>query len=136
MIELFRYLLYVLLYGRRPRPGDLARHYDTDLTATDFSEPQLQTIYQQDPLVVYFNDLTPRQKDVVALVCLGQRNHDIAEILNLSPHTVRGYLEDIYPKLKVKNRTELRMMYRDWDFQTWWMNRHVLPTEAPIPHRR
>ena len=48
--------------------------------------------------------LTPRHRAVLALVAEGKSNKEIAIILGLSTHTVRGYLEDILLTLGVPNR--------------------------------
>jgi DNA-binding CsgD family transcriptional regulator len=107
--------------------------YDLIVESPEGTPVPVKTLIARDPLVVHWGSLTRRQQDVVALVCLGHRNPEIAQILNLSPHTVRGYLEDIFPKLGVQSRTEIRLRYRDWDFQSWWMNRESLPLESPAP---
>jgi DNA-binding CsgD family transcriptional regulator len=49
--------------------------------------------------------LTPREREVLALVGDGMRNSEIAETLWVSPGTVRKHLENIYDKLGVHTRT-------------------------------
>jgi DNA-binding CsgD family transcriptional regulator len=49
--------------------------------------------------------LTPRERDVLALVASGKTNGDIARELWLSPGTVRKHLENAFPKLGVRSRT-------------------------------
>ena len=51
-------------------------------------------------------DLTPREKEVLALLVDGKRNKDIARELTLSMGTVRVYVSNILSKLEVTNRTE------------------------------
>jgi NarL family two-component system response regulator LiaR len=51
-------------------------------------------------------DLTPREKEVLALLVDGKRNKEIAEMLTLSMGTVRVYVSNILSKLEVTNRTE------------------------------
>jgi DNA-binding NarL/FixJ family response regulator len=53
------------------------------------------------------SELTPREKDVAALVIEGLRNAEIAIKLNVSEHTVRNYIMKIYDKLGVSNRVQL-----------------------------
>lgn len=48
--------------------------------------------------------LTPRERDVLELVSLGKSNTIIAQILELSPHTVDTYMRRIYQKLGVSDR--------------------------------
>jgi DNA-binding response OmpR family regulator/DNA-binding CsgD family transcriptional regulator len=49
--------------------------------------------------------LTTREGEVLAWLCKGKTNRDIAQILGLSPRTVDKHLEQIYAKLGVENRT-------------------------------
>jgi DNA-binding NarL/FixJ family response regulator len=51
--------------------------------------------------------LTPREEEVVRLVCDGLTNKDISIRLNLSEHTVRNYLYRIFEKLGISSRVEL-----------------------------
>ena len=49
--------------------------------------------------------LTQRQIEVLAWVARGKTNAEIAEILSLKTGTIGKYLERIFPKLGVENRT-------------------------------
>jgi DNA-binding CsgD family transcriptional regulator len=49
--------------------------------------------------------LTRRQIEVLTWVARGKTNAEIARILDLKPKTIGKYLERIYPKLGVENRT-------------------------------
>jgi len=51
--------------------------------------------------------LTQRQEQIVNMVLEGLPNHEIAEKLHLSAHTVKNHLFRIYEKLGISNRTEL-----------------------------
>jgi two-component system nitrate/nitrite response regulator NarL len=143
MKAFFRFLISILLPQAllkaadktRREWEDFSRQYEQTIEAPESKTVRVVTIYEQDPLVVFWNSLTPREREVVALVCLGHRNYEIAQVLGISPNTIKGYLENIFPKLRVQDRTEIRLMFRDWDFQAWWMNRHILPAELPVPHR-
>ena len=50
--------------------------------------------------------LTPRESEVLTLVAQGLRNSEVAEQLNLTVHTVAGYIKSIYAKLGISNRAE------------------------------
>lgn len=50
--------------------------------------------------------LTPRESEVLSLVARGLRNSEVAEKLNLTPHTVAGYIKSVYAKLGISNRAE------------------------------
>ena len=49
--------------------------------------------------------LTKRQIEVLSWVARGKTNAEIAKILSLKPGTIGKYLERIFPKLGVENRT-------------------------------
>jgi DNA-binding CsgD family transcriptional regulator len=49
--------------------------------------------------------LTQRQSEVLVWVARGKTNAEIAKILGLKPGTIGKYLERIFPKLGVENRT-------------------------------
>lgn len=48
--------------------------------------------------------LTPREREVLALIAEGQSAPDIAQRLHLSPATVKGHLGSLYEKLGVSER--------------------------------
>jgi DNA-binding NarL/FixJ family response regulator len=51
--------------------------------------------------------LTPREEQVVALVAEGLGNRQIARELNLSEHTIKKYLFNVFEKLGISSRVEL-----------------------------
>lgn len=57
--------------------------------------------------------LTPRELEVVKLVCLGMRNKDIAGKLCVTEGTVKVHLHSIYEKAGVNGRVELMVYARD-----------------------
>ena len=54
-----------------------------------------------------YEALTPREKDVLALLADGYRNREIAERLGISEHTVKFHLSAIFGKLGASTRTEV-----------------------------
>jgi len=50
--------------------------------------------------------LTAREREVLALVGRGLRNAEVARSLQLSDHTVAGYIKSIYRKLDISSRAE------------------------------
>ncbi len=51
--------------------------------------------------------LSETEKEVTALICLGCRNKEIAQKLNISEHTVKSHCNRIYKKLEVSDRLQL-----------------------------
>ncbi|MFF4347207.1 LuxR C-terminal-related transcriptional regulator [Streptomyces sp. NPDC001530] len=64
---------------------------------------------QADPLA----ELTAQQRQIVRLAARGLRNREIAEQLMLSPRTVSSHLYNVYPKLGVSSRNQLRDLFDD-----------------------
>ncbi|MET8830459.1 AAA family ATPase [Streptomyces sp. NPDC004610] len=62
-----------------------------------------------DPLA----ELTAQQRQIVRLAAQGLRNREIAEQLMLSPRTVSSHLYQVYPKLGVSSRNQLRALLDD-----------------------
>lgn len=50
--------------------------------------------------------LTEREQEVMNLIALGLNYRDIAEDLDISPHTVRRHINHIYEKLEVTSKVE------------------------------
>lgn len=50
--------------------------------------------------------LSRRETEVITMVRDGKTNQQIAEVLELSPHTVKNHIQHILRKLKVSNRAE------------------------------
>lgn len=61
----------------------------------------------RDPLAA----LTPRERDILALLAEGDSSKQIATRLGLTPGTVRAYLHTIYEKLGVENRTQAAVRF-------------------------
>ncbi len=64
--------------------------------------------------------LTPREREIVRLICRGLKNKEIAEQLLITPGTVKVHLMHIFEKTGVKDRFELAMQ-----------GSRLLGTEAP-----
>lgn len=50
--------------------------------------------------------LTPREEDVLRLLGRGLRVNETARVLGIAPHTVAGYVKNIYRKLNITSRAE------------------------------
>ena len=69
-------------------------------TLDDSKETPAEVVLNQD------DPLTPREMDVLRLVVEGLSNRAIANILDLSPGTVKGYIQTIFEKMNVSDRTQ------------------------------
>jgi DNA-binding CsgD family transcriptional regulator len=52
-------------------------------------------------------NLSPREKEIIRLVCAGLPNKGISDVLEISPWTVGTYLKRIFAKLGVCSRAEM-----------------------------
>jgi two-component system nitrate/nitrite response regulator NarL len=55
------------------------------------------------------NRLTPREREIVRAICRGMKNKEIADLLHITPGTVKVHLMHIFEKTGVKDRFELAL---------------------------
>ena len=53
-----------------------------------------------------FTELTKREMQVLKLIANGLSNHEIANQLVISDHTVKGHVSNIFSKLHLADRTQ------------------------------
>ena len=75
--------------------------------------------YSSDVLLNQWETLSPRERDVAALVCLGYTNKEIGGRLNISPQTVKTHLRNVLVKFNFRTRFELKLSLQGWDFSYW-----------------
>ena len=87
------------------RPDGLS---DRDLRILELLTPHLIQLYRRAArrreIPSGLEMLTPREREVIALVAAGHTNRETARCLWISPHTVRAHLENIFEKLEVSTR--------------------------------
>lgn len=90
----------------RVHAGDI--WFDRALMSDALSDVlQQRAAKETDPDAERIASLTPREREVVSLVCEGLRNKQIAERLFISNTTVRHHLTSIFSKLGISDRLEL-----------------------------
>ena len=62
-------------------------------------------------------DLSPRERQVTYLTCLGYKNEQIAFQMGVSVGTVKSYLKHVFLKMNVPSKTELRLKFHGFDFE-------------------
>ena len=77
--------------------------------------PRLLTDLRRGPaaLPAPFDQLTPREREIVARLAAGDNNARIARYLGLNEKTVRNYLSVIFAKLGVADRVQAALLVRD-----------------------
>ena len=55
--------------------------------------------------------LSPRHRQILALIAQGMRNEQIANELELSPNTIKFHIQALYLRLEVRNRVQAANQY-------------------------
>ena len=86
----------------------------------EFAKAGLNQFLTQNEMENRWESLSHREQQVVALICLGHRNYEIARILVIAPETVKTHLQRIFDKFQLRSSKELRLALKDWNFRDWW----------------
>lgn len=76
-------------------------------TLATLFENMTETMPQSVTMTPLTEQLTKREKTIIKLVCQGAKNQEVADSLNISPHTVKTHLYSIFRKTSSRNRVEL-----------------------------
>jgi ATP/maltotriose-dependent transcriptional regulator MalT len=101
---------------------DVARQQkrpEEDVVA-DFTKVGINQFLTQNELESRWSSLSHREQQVVALICMGYRNYEIAKTLVIAPETVKTHLQGIFNKFDLRSSKELRLALKHWDFLEWW----------------
>ncbi len=66
-----------------------------------------------------WHTLTPREKEVTALICQGYTNQEIATRLTLAPTTVKVHIRNVLAKFELHSKVALIQHLAHWDFGAW-----------------
>jgi len=86
----------------------------------DFATVGLNQFLAQNEMERRWASLSHREQQVIALICLGYRNYEIAKILTIAPETVKTHLQRIFDKFDLRSSKALRVALKDWNFRDWW----------------
>ena len=133
-MSIWKLLLYWI--GLRPDPGP--RYYEISeslqVTLSTLAEREgrpenefaqellaagLTEYYSSEELWKKWENLTPREKEVTALVCLGYTNRQAAARIGVSPATVKFHLHNVLEKFGLETRSQLQQLLEEWDFGAW-----------------
>jgi len=119
--------------GKDSRPSSIERttSRSSETGDVDMDQPREQTrLYQFDVLPAslaikqpWFS-LSVREREVAALVCMGYRNYEIAEMLGVGYSTVQTHLQNIFHKFGLRSRKEIRAALKTWSAEEWWRSHH------------
>lgn len=60
----------------------------------------------------FMEQLSEREREIAMHLLEGKTNHEIADILTITPRTVKAHASHIYHKLQVKDRLDFALRYR------------------------
>ncbi len=78
------------------------------------------------------NDLTARERDVLALICEGMDDKTMARTLNVSGNTVRNHVARVYSKIGVNRRVAAAAWARARGFGDGADRKTLLPSPVPV----
>ena len=127
---------FLYLIGKRPTPGPRTYEITESLQVTlstlaqhegrpehelipDLLAAGLNQYRSVEKLWPRWESLSPRERDIAALTCLGYTNRQISARLSLSPETIKTHVRNVLLKFDVKSKAELRHILGDWDFSGW-----------------
>ncbi len=119
----------ITLY-RREKNGDFS---DTDMYVLKQLLPHLQRKFDTEEEIMKKNakslssllknqyQLTNREIEIIGYIYKALRNNDIAEILGISPNTVKKHVYNIFYKVGVDNRVQLINFIYGHQLQDIWV---------------
>jgi DNA-binding CsgD family transcriptional regulator len=127
---------FLYLIGKRPTPGTRTYEIDESLQVTlstlaqhegrpehelipDILAAGLSQYRSVDKFWPKWESLSPRERDIAALTCLGYTNRQISVRLSLSPETIKTHVRNVLIKFGVNSKAELRHILAGWDFSNW-----------------
>lgn len=72
--------------------------------------PAIAPTSASPPLPAGFHTLTPREREVLALIGKGASNREIAHALYLSEGTVKNHVTNILSRLELRDRTQAALL--------------------------
>ena len=105
------------------------RGYASEVAAPELIHSDNQAleleVFPADPAIqqTWFS-LTIREREVVALICMGYKNNEIASMLRVGYSTIQTHLQNIFHKFGLRSRGEIRSALKSWAAQEWWRVHH------------
>lgn len=78
-----------------------------EMTSTLFSQIVEEAVLRTREGVSEATDLTPREREVIALIADGLSNKAISKNLHISPHTVKSHVRNVMDKLALHSRLQI-----------------------------
>ena len=106
--------LHTSLVTLAEHEGRTEEELAADLLVAGLTQYQAQDVYWND-----WKSLSPREKEVTALTCLGYTNRQMAARMGISPETVKTHIRNALHKFNLRSKVKLQMVLAEWDFSAW-----------------
>ena len=104
--------------------GELLEDLEGNRTNEKVTSQEFEIFPDDEAVRKQWFSLTIRERQVVALVCMGHRNYEIASILRVENSTVQTHLQNIFRKFDLRSRGEIRTALISWPAEQWWHYHH------------
>lgn len=103
-----------LVYRKTPSlQENLSKNKPIALTGRRSSDADQMDLYDR------WLSLSPREQEVTFLTCMGYKNQQIAFQMGVSTATVKSYLQNVFYKIGMHSKTELRLKFVNFDFKRY-----------------
>jgi DNA-binding CsgD family transcriptional regulator len=92
---------------------------DIEQTAHELLHTAVTTRLADATYLHLWQELTRREKQTAALVCLGFTNQESAARMIISVNTVKTHIRSIFSKFGINSKNELQAILSGWDFTEW-----------------
>lgn len=82
-----------------------------EISLSEIIEEEMEKLHLNQDFQM--EEFTPREKEVLYLMLMGQKNPEIIEKLGISKNTLKTHVRNIYRKAEVKNRSELLFKFAE-----------------------
>jgi DNA-binding CsgD family transcriptional regulator len=96
-----------------------ARPFDVRNIAEDMLRFGLRYKWTAIENMLAWDQLTPREQEVAAYVCLGYTNSQISLRMVIARSTVKTHVRHVLIKFGLNGKLELKGVLRDWNFSRW-----------------
>lgn len=90
-----------------------------EAVAADLLSEALARRQVTDESLQKWDTLSPREQQVVALICLGYTTQQMATRLSISYETVNTHVYNALRKFGIRRRADLPKLLGEWDFKSW-----------------
>ena len=92
---------------------------EVEAIANDLLHFAISEHQKDDEKLRLWGRLSPREKQVAALACLGHTNPEIGGLMFISTNTVKTHMRNLLEKVNVNSKAELRELFATWEFEVW-----------------